>query len=160
MSITLVTDAIFEDFRDYLWAQLETPLSLVTCEQGNYFKLPPGDDLDDILPLVILEWTAAPGQALKGFDAMRLTFEVSIHYVEYLSDSDVAIRSVTSALTTIANLLSSPPWTALPGYTEPTKISIFERTAPSLEVLETFTDLDLPLGHGRVSFQLSIDYYE
>ncbi len=163
MSISLTSDSIWEAVRSYLDTQLRASLSLKTCEQGNYINLPTRDDLSDVLPLIAIEVTESNGQALPGFRAIELDHLLRIHYMVLLADTDVATRKVTQTLETIANLFAQTPWegsTALPGYTPGANVNVFEKSAPSLRVLDTFTELELPIGHGTVELRVKVHYFD
>ena len=163
MAIDLVSDTVWEAVRSHLWTNLAASLSLKGCEQGNYLNLPPRDDLSDLLPLIVIEWTEATGRAFPGHSAVELVHAVKIHYLQVLSDSEVATREVSQSLQTIANIFSQPPFdgvTCIPGYTPAAGINIHSKSAPTLRVLDTFTEIELPIGHGVVELTVAIHYYD
>lgn len=160
MSISLASDAIWEAVASYVNAQLGLTLGLKTCEQGNYLQLPSSDDLSDILPMVVVDWTEASGKKLPEVVGVELVHTVTIHYVQVLADADVASREVQTAITQIAQLFAQPPWESLPGYTPSAGLNIFDRSAPTMRILDTFTGLDLPIGHGSVDLTVTVHYYD
>lgn len=162
MAIDLDSDSIWEAVRLHLHTQLSATLSLKSFEQGSYFHIPPGDDLGALLPLCAIEWVSAEGRHLPGFSAIELIHRVRIHYLCLLADTDVATRKVAQALETIANTLCQPPYegaTALPGYTPGDRVNVFAKGAPTMRVEDTFTEMELPIGHGHVEIPVTIHYY-
>jgi len=158
MAIDLDCDSIWEAVRGSLNTSLSATLSLKSFEQGSYFHIPPGDDLGAILPLCAIEWVGADGNPLPGFSGIELAHRVRIHYLCFLADTDVATRKVAQALEAIANVLCQPPFEGfgvLPGYSG----EVFLKGAPSMRVEDTFTELELPIGHGYVELPVTIHYY-
>lgn len=157
MSIDLSSDSVWQAVADYIMAQVGGSLGLKTCEQGNYLNLPPADDLGDLLPMVLVDATDAPGRRLPGFDAHELIHHVTIHYLVAISDTAVADRVTRQGRDTIANMFAQPPFSgpsSLPGYSGP----VFDRSGVSLKILTTFLEVELPIGHGTIEFDVTMHY--
>lgn len=157
MSVDLASDSVWQAVSDYIETQLGVTLGLKICEQGNYINLPPSDDLGDLLPMVLVDVTDAPGRVLPGFSAHELKHHVTIHYVVAISDTEVSDRKTRQGRDQIANLFAQAPFDgpgALPGYSG----AVFQRSGVSLRILPTFTQYELPIGHGTIEFDVTLHY--
>lgn len=157
MSVDLRSDTVWQAVADYIRAQLGVTLSLKACEQGNYLNLPPSDDVGDLLPMVLVDVTDAPGKVLPGFAGHELRHHVTIHYLVAISDTEISDRKTRDGRDQIANLFAQVPFdgpAALPGYSGP----VFQKSGVSLRILPTFTELELPIGHGTVEFDVTMHY--
>lgn len=162
MSIDISSDAVWEAVAAYIFAQVGTSLSLKSCEQGNYLQLPPAEDLSDILPFVLVDAHEAPGRMLPGFGAVEMAHRVVIHYVCKISDTQTGDRVTRAGRDAIANLYAQPPFeggTALPGWTPSARTNIFARSALTLRILDTFTEVELPIGHGTVEMDVVLHHF-
>lgn len=99
MSVDLASDSVWQAVADYIRAQLGVTLGLKACEQGNYLNLPPSDDLGDILPMVLVDVTGAPGNVLPGFAGHELRHHVTIHYLVAISDTEISDRKTRQGAT-------------------------------------------------------------
>lgn len=161
--IDLRSDLVWEAMARHIWAELADQLDLKSCEQGNYLQLPAADDLDTVLPFVVVEAHDSPGQAFPGHSAVGLRHKVYIHFVRKISDTETCDRVTRAGRDAIANLYAQPPFdgaTALPGYTPTDRANVFSRSAPTLRILDTFMEVELPIGHGVVELDVEIHYYD
>lgn len=163
MSIDISSDAAWEGMAAYIFAQVGTSLGLKTCEQGNYLQLPAAEDLSDILPFALVDAREAPGRMLPGFSAVEMAHRVSIHFVCAISDTQIGDRVTRAGRDAIANLYAQAPFDgagALPGWTPTGRTNIFSRSALTLRILDTFTELELPIGHGVVEMDVVLHHYD
>lgn len=163
MAISLASDTIWQQMADYIWAQVGGSLSIKSSEQGNYLHLPTGDALASILPLVLVEETNAPGRVLPGFDAVELVHRVRIHYIRMISDTEIRDRVTRTGRDAIAALYCQKPFegaTALPGVTLPSRCNVWKKNVTGLHLLETFTEMELNIGHGVVDLDVTVHYYD
>ena len=162
MAIDIASDEIWQDVAEYIWAQVGVSLALKSCEQGNYLNLPTRDDLSAILPLVLVEAQDAEGRSLPGHSGQECAHQVHIHYVVKLSDTDISDRKTRQGRDAIANLFTQTPFdggTALPGVTLPARCNVFRKSLVGLRILETFTEMELAIGHGVVDLEVVLHHY-
>lgn len=162
MAISLASDTIWQQMAEYIWAQVGISLSLKSSEQGNYLHLPTGDALESILPLVLVEETQAPGRVLPGNNGVELIHRVRIHYIRMISDTEIRDRVTRNGRDAIAALYVQMPFegpTALPGVTMPARANVWSKNVVGLDLLETFTAMELNVGHGVVDLDITVHYY-
>lgn len=157
MSVDLASDSVWQAVADYIYAQLAVTLSLKACEQGNWLLFPALDALGALVPMVLVDVPDSEGEALGGFGAQKLRHHVIIHYLVAISDTDVADRKTRQGRDQVANLFAQPPFDGpgtLPGYSG----SAFQKSGVTLRVLPTFTQFEVPIGHGTIEFDVTLHY--
>ncbi|MFI0609208.1 MAG: hypothetical protein ACH37Z_15120 [Anaerolineae bacterium] len=162
MAISLASDTIWQQMAEYIWAQVGVSLGLKSSEQGNYLHLPTGDALASILPLVLVEETQAPGRVLPGFDGVELVHRVRIHCIRMISDTEIRDRVTRTDRDAIAALYCQKPFegpTSLPGVTMPTRANVWAKNVVGLHLLDTFTEMELNIGHGAIDLDVTVHYY-
>ena len=104
--ISLYVDEIGEALAEELRATVGTSLGLVVCEQGDYSRLPAAEDLDDDLPMLLIEFLRTDPPEIKMGRA-RITYHYRVKYMRRQVDRENPIRPVNRAISRIFEALAN-----------------------------------------------------